>query len=86
MNAAIALVRHNLWIFGGSYEMGSRIYTLCDFYSLDINKCDAWKTLIGNLPSLQWLGSDSENSSDSEMDDESDDSEEESDSDEMETD
>ena len=24
MNAAIAMVRHNLWIFGGSYEQGSR--------------------------------------------------------------
>lgn len=74
MNAAIALVRHNLWIFGGSYEMGSRQYTLCDFYSIDVNKCDSWKTHIGNLPSLQWLGSDSENSSESESesDDESD--------------
>lgn len=79
MNAAIAVVRHNLWIFGGSYEQGSRQYTLCDFYSLDINKCDAWKTHIGNLPSLQWLGSDSENSSESDDSDDSDDSEDDSD-------
>lgn len=86
MNAAVAMVRHNLWIFGGSYEQGSRQYTLCDFYSLDVNKCDAWRTHIGNLPSLQWLGSDSEDSSDSdksddddEDDDESDESEEDSD-------
>lgn len=91
MNAAIAVVRHNLWIFGGSYEQGSRQYTLCDFYSLDVNKCDAWRTYIGNLPSLQWLGSDSEDSSDSdesdddEDDDDSDDSEDESDGD-MDTD
>ncbi|CAG9811391.1 unnamed protein product [Chironomus riparius] len=87
MNAAIAVVRHNLWIFGGSYEQGSRQYTLCDFYSLDVNKCDAWRTHIGNLPSLQWLGSDSEDSSDSDKsdddddDDDSDDSEDESDMD-----
>lgn len=88
MNAAIAVVRHNLWIFGGSYEQGSRQFTLCDFYSLDVNKCDAWKTHIGNLPSLQWLGSDSEDSSDSDKsdddEDDDDDSEDES-SDEMDT-
>lgn len=86
MNAAIVMVRHNLWIFGGSYEQGSRQYTLCDFYSLDVNKCESWRTLIGNLPSLQWLGSDSEDSSDSgEEDDESDSEEESSDDDDMET-
>ena len=84
MNAAIAMVRHNLWIFGGSYEQGSRQYTLCDFYSLDINKCDSWKTHIGNLPSLQWLGSDSENSSESD-DSEDSDSDEASSDEEMET-
>lgn len=90
MNAAIAIVKHHLWIFGGSYEQGSRQYTLCDFYSLDVNKCDAWRTHIGNLPSLQWLGSDSEDSSDSEKsdenDDEDDDDSDEEDSDEMDTD
>jgi N-acetylneuraminic acid mutarotase len=82
MNAAIAVVRHNLWIFGGSYEQGSRQYTLCDFYSLDVNKCDAWRTHIGNLPSLQWLGSDSEESSDSDDDDDDDEESDESDDDE----
>lgn len=86
MNAAIVLVRHNLYIFGGSYEQGSRQYTLCDFYSIDVNKCDAWKTYIGNLPSLQWFGSDSEDSSSSEDGSDDDESEEESSDDsEMET-
>jgi hypothetical protein len=63
---------------------------LCDFYSLDVNKCDSWKILIGNLPSLQWLGSDSENdSSDSDeelLSDDDDDDDDDEDSDEMDTD
>lgn len=84
MNAGLVLVRHHLYIFGGSYEQGSRLFTLCDFHSLDINKTDAWKTHIGNMPSLAWLGSDSEDSSsDGSDDDESDDSSD--DSDEMDT-
>lgn len=83
MNAGLVLVRHNLFIFGGSYEQGSRLFTLCDFHSLDINKTDAWRTHIGNLPSLAWFGSDSEDSSEGD-DDESDESSDE-DSDEMDT-
>ncbi|CRK86889.1 CLUMA_CG000714, isoform A [Clunio marinus] len=89
MNAGIVLVRHNLYVFGGSYEQGNRLFTLCDFYSLDINKTEAWRTHIGNLPSLTWFGSDSEDSSSNESEeDESDDEEDEgsADSDEMETD
>lgn len=89
MNAGLVLVKHNLYIFGGCYEQGSRLFTLCDFHSLDINKCDAWKTVIGNMPSLAWLGSDSEDSSsegskDSMDEDDSDESDD--DEDEMDTD
>lgn len=87
MNAGLVLVRHHLFIFGGSYEQGSRLFTLCDFHSVDINKTDAWRTHVGNMPSLAWLGSDSEDSSadeDNESDD--DDSDDSSDSDEMDTD
>lgn len=85
MNAGLVLVRHNLYIFGGSYEQGSRLFTLCDFHSLDVNKTDAWRTHIGNLPSLAWFGSDSEDSSaDDDDDDDSDESDDE-DSDDMDT-
>lgn len=84
MNASIVIVRNQLYIFGGAYEQGSRQYTLCDFYSIDVNKLDSWKTYIGNLPSLQWFGSDSEDSSsDSEKDD--DDESDSDDSSEMDT-
>jgi N-acetylneuraminic acid mutarotase len=87
MNAGLVLVKHNLFIFGGSYEQGSRLFTLCDFHSLDVGKCDAWKTIIGNMPSLAWFGSDSEDSSsdgsNESMDD--DDSDESDDDDEMDT-
>lgn len=103
MNAGITLVRHNLYIFGGSYEqgkihqdafrtvfnafliLGSRLFTLNDFHSLDVNKPDTWKTHVGNLPSLAWFGSDSEDSSEG-SDEESDESDESSDSNEMDTD
>lgn len=98
MNAGLVLVRHNLYIFGGSYEQGSRLFTLCDFHALDINKTDShkisttciqvFKTLVGNMPSLAWFGSDSEDSSsegsNDSMGDDSDDSDDD-DSDEMDT-
>lgn len=85
MNAGLVLVRHHLYVFGGSYEQGSRLFTLNDFHSLDINKLDVWKTHVGNMPSLAWFGSDSEDSTTegSGNDEDSDDS---SDSDEMDTD
>lgn len=88
MNAGLVIVRNQLYVFGGSYEQGSRLFTLCDFHSIDASKFDSWKTIIGNMPSLTWLGSDSENSSDDDsMEDDSDDSEDDDDdSDEMETD
>lgn len=60
------------------------MFTLNDFHSIDINKLDAWRTHVGNMPSLAWFGSDSEDSS-SEGSDE-DESEESDDSDEMDTD
>lgn len=88
MNAGLVLVRNQLFVFGGCYEQGSRLFTLCDFHTIDANKFELWKTLIGNMPSLIWLGSDSENSSDDDDmdDDESDDDSEDENSDEMETD
>lgn len=89
MNAGLVLVRNQLYVFGGCYEQGSRLFTLADFHMIDSGKFDCWKTLVGNMPSLTWLGSDSENSSeddDSMDDDDSDDESEENSSDEMETD
>ena len=75
MNAAGVICRNQLYVYGGSYEQGSRQYTLSDFYSLDLAKLDGWKTIIANMPSLQWFGSDSESESDSDDSEESDDSE-----------
>jgi hypothetical protein len=76
MNSGILVVKNILYVFAGIYEQGHRQYTLNDFHSLDLHKLDSWKTLVPNMPSLMWLGSDSEASS-SEDDDgmESDDSE-----------
>ena len=72
MNAGITISKGNLYIFGGSYEQGHRQYTLGDFYSLDLHKLESWRTIIGNIPSLMWLGSDSEESSSDDDKDESD--------------
>jgi hypothetical protein len=63
MNSGILVVKNILYVFAGIYEQGHRQYTLNDFHSLDLHKLDSWKTLVPNMPSLMWLGSDSEASS-----------------------
>lgn len=87
MNSGMIISKGHLYIFGGSYEQGHRQFTLCDFYSLDLHKLDNWRTIIGNIPSLMWLGSDSEESSNSEEDEDKNDSDssDESSDDEMDT-
>lgn len=84
MNSGIIFSKGHLYIFGGSYEQGHRQFTLCDFYSLDIQKLDHWRTIIGNIPSLLWEGSDSENSNSEDDEDKTDsDSSDETSDDEM---
>lgn len=88
MNSGIVIVKNVLYLFAGMYEMGHRQYTLNDFYSLDLHKLDSFKTIVSNMPSLLWLGSDSEGSEDSDMDDleEEDDSDESGSDSDMDTD
>jgi N-acetylneuraminic acid mutarotase len=86
MNAGLVIVRNQLYIFGGSYEQGSRLFTLSDFHTIDSNKFDSWKTLVGAMPSLTWFGSDSENSSDDDSMDDNESDESDDDSDDMDTD
>uniref|UniRef100_A0A336MIZ2 CSON002418 protein n=1 Tax=Culicoides sonorensis TaxID=179676 RepID=A0A336MIZ2_CULSO len=74
MNAGIVIINKHLYLYGGIFEQGHRQYTLSDFYSLDLNKLDSWKTLIANSNTQEWIGSDSEGSSDESDDDESDES------------
>ncbi|XP_033897769.1 kelch domain-containing protein 4 [Acipenser ruthenus] len=87
---AMTTVKHGvLYVYGGMFEVGDRLFTLNDFYSVDLHKMDEWKVLVEMDPKTQeWLEeSDSEGSSDesdegatggNDEEDESDDSEEES--------
>lgn len=89
MNAGICIINKHLYLYGGIYEQGHRQYTLSDFYALDLHKLDAWKTLIANSNTQEWVGSDSEGSSSDESDSESgvsDDDDSDEDSSEMDTD
>lgn len=95
MNSGLVICKGNLYVFGGIVEEGSKQFTLCDFYSLDLHKLDQFQTLIPNtITSKAWLGSDSEDSSgdddesgdDDDSDDDSDDDDSDDDSDEMDTD
>ncbi|XP_041124936.1 kelch domain-containing protein 4 [Polyodon spathula] len=87
---AMTTVKHGvLYVYGGMFEVGDRLFTLNDFYSVDLHKMDEWKVLVEMDPKTQeWLEeSDSEGSSDEsdegatggdDEEDDSDDSEEES--------
>ncbi|KAK6479900.1 kelch domain-containing protein 4-like [Huso huso] len=87
---AMTTVKHGvLYVYGGMFEVGDRLFTLNDLYSVDLHKMDEWKVLVEMDPKTQeWLEeSDSEGSSDEsdegatggdDEEDESDDSEEES--------
>ncbi|MGH0115198.1 UNVERIFIED_CONTAM: hypothetical protein FKN15_070718 [Acipenser sinensis] len=87
---AMTTVKHGvLYVYGGMFEVGDRLFTLNDFYSVDLHKMDEWKVLVEMDPKTQeWLEeSDSEGSSDesdegavggNDEEDDSDDSEEES--------
>lgn len=65
MNTGMVICNKMLFLYGGLFEQGHRQYTLSDFYSLDVNKFDSWRTLIANSNTQEWLGSDSEGESDS---------------------
>lgn len=79
MNTGLVINQGVLYIYGGAYEEGSRQFTLSDFYSLDLSKLDAFKTIVANDKTQEWLGSDSDNSDDD--DDDEDDSEDDDDDD-----
>lgn len=64
MNAGLAICNGILYIYGGSYEEGSRQYTLSDFYSINLTKLDSFKVIVANDTTQEWLGSDSDAESD----------------------
>ncbi|XP_049578194.1 kelch domain-containing protein 4 isoform X1 [Syngnathus scovelli] len=73
-SSAMATVRQGkLFLYGGMFEVGSRQFTLNDFYCLDLHKMDQWEVLVEMDPKTQeWL-----EESESDDDDEEEDEEEE---------
>ncbi|EKM57740.1 uncharacterized protein PHACADRAFT_116020 [Phanerochaete carnosa HHB-10118-sp] len=72
-NAMLAVLRNNLFIYGGIFERGSREYTLDDFYLLQLDKLDRYVCLKpsdviipANADDSSSDGDDDEDSSDDE--------------------
>ncbi|XP_055912865.1 kelch domain-containing protein 4 [Eupeodes corollae] len=73
MNPGLCVCKGTLYMFGGIFEEDNKQYTYNDFYSLDLHKIGAWKTIIpNNLNPHDWIDSDSDGSSSSENSDEED--------------
>ena len=53
MNALLAVKGNTLFLYGGLFEVGDRQVTLCDMYSLDLQKLDEWKVIIENNADMQ---------------------------------
>ena len=66
-NQMMAITNKTLYMFGGIIEKGKKELTLCDFWSINIEKLNEWTCIIkdGTLEK-DWLG---EEDSDSEEDD-----------------
>lgn len=89
MKVGLVVVKGTLYLYGGVREEGDKQYTLADFYSLDLHKMDAWKTIIGSDSiNHEWMdsdGSDSDDDDSHDEDDDDDDDDSDDSSDEMDT-
>lgn len=83
MKPGLAVCKGRLYLYGGELENGAKQYTFNDFYSIDLQKLDEWKTIIKqDLELCEFMESDSEgDSSDEDCSDDDDDSDGDSDSD-----
>lgn len=83
INAALAVGRDTLFLYGGTLEIGDREVTLDDLYMLDLNKLDAWNCIIPATKS-DWVepsDEDEDEEEEGEEDEEDDDEEEDEDGD-----
>ncbi|XP_059613444.1 kelch domain-containing protein 4 [Phlebotomus argentipes] len=84
-HCGMAVCKGTLFLFGGTFEEANRDVTLGDFYSLDLQKPTAWRTIIENKSNqMEWAGSESDSNSENESSgdqESSDESDEDSDSD-----
>lgn len=46
MKPCLAMRDGVMYMYGGLYEEGDKQVTLTDFYALDLNKLDSWRTII----------------------------------------
>jgi hypothetical protein len=71
--AQLAVQNDVLYIYGGTFEVGDREFTLDDLYAIDLGKLDGVKEIFKRETGLDWLG---EEDSEDEDDDEEEGSEE----------
>ncbi|EGF84060.1 hypothetical protein BATDEDRAFT_21748 [Batrachochytrium dendrobatidis JAM81] len=77
-NAMLAVSKNNLYVFGGIVEQSSKEFTICDLWTLNLEKLNGWSAVFTDeTRGSQWLGIDSdvedENNSEDESEDNSDD-------------
>jgi hypothetical protein len=61
MNAMMTVVDHQLVVFGGQYEAGKKEVTLCDLYTLNLNRNDTFECHYSqDLTKVEWKGQPSE--------------------------
>ncbi|KAL7751311.1 Kelch repeat-containing protein 3 [Sorochytrium milnesiophthora] len=77
-NSMLAISRNQLFVYGGILDYEGKEYTLDDFWSLNLDKVDAWKCVDPGEGLGTWLG---EESDDDEDDDDEDDDEDDDDDD-----
>ena len=75
-NAMLTVAKNNLYLFGGVLEDEKKEITLCDFWTLNLDKLDGWTCLFHDELQMAWIGEDSDDdASDDDEDDEDDDDE-----------
>ncbi|KAJ7535231.1 hypothetical protein O6H91_12G023500 [Diphasiastrum complanatum] len=83
INAAMAVGRDTLYLYGGLMEIGDQEVTLDDLYSLDLNKLDSWNCIVEATAS-DWVEVGEDDTEEEENDDDSSQTDGNSDTDEME--
>lgn len=72
-NTMLAVVKNNLWLYGGILEIEAQDYTLGDLWTIQLDKMNGWTCMLqGDLPVAQTVDSSDESAS---KDEDSDDQE-----------
>ena len=77
--AQLAVQNDTLYVYGGTFEVGDREFTLDDLYAIDLGKLDGVKEIFKRETGLDWLGEDDSEEDDDDDEDGSDEDEEDED-------